>query len=33
VLGDASPLEMSKTEPGALDVERLIGRLEHGVFS
>jgi putative toxin-antitoxin system antitoxin component (TIGR02293 family) len=32
-LGDASPLEMSKTEPGALDVERLIGRLEHGVFS
>jgi putative toxin-antitoxin system antitoxin component (TIGR02293 family) len=33
VLGDASPLEMSKTEPGSLDVERLIGRLEHGVFS
>jgi putative toxin-antitoxin system antitoxin component (TIGR02293 family) len=33
VLGDTSPLEMSKTEPGALDVERLIGRLEHGVFS
>jgi putative toxin-antitoxin system antitoxin component (TIGR02293 family) len=33
VLADASPLEMSKTEPGALEVERLIGRLEHGVFS
>jgi putative toxin-antitoxin system antitoxin component (TIGR02293 family) len=33
VLGDASPLEMSKTEPGNLEVERLIGRLEHGVFS
>ena len=33
VLGLASPLEMSKTEPGALEVERLIGRLEHGVFS
>jgi len=33
VLGHASPLEMSKTEPGSLEVERLIGRLEHGVFS
>ena len=33
VLGRASPLAMSKTEPGALEVERLIGRLEHGVFS
>lgn len=33
VLGLASPLEMSKTEPGALEVEWLIGRLEHGVFS
>lgn len=33
VLNNASPLEMSKTEPGALEVERLIGRLEHGVFS
>ena len=32
-LGSLSPLVMSKTEPGALDVERLIGRLEHGVFS
>lgn len=32
-LGDRSPLEMSRTEPGALEVERLIDRLEHGVFS
>lgn len=32
-LGSRSPLEMSKTEPGALEVERLIGRLEHGVYS
>jgi len=33
ILGRVSPLQMSKTEPGALEVERLIGRLEHGVFS
>jgi putative toxin-antitoxin system antitoxin component (TIGR02293 family) len=32
-LGGASPLDMCKTEPGALEVEQLIGRLEHGVFS
>jgi putative toxin-antitoxin system antitoxin component (TIGR02293 family) len=32
-LGHVSPLEMSKTGPGTLEVERLIGRLEHGVFS
>lgn len=32
-LGGATPLDMSKTEPGALEVEHLIGRLEHGVFS
>jgi putative toxin-antitoxin system antitoxin component (TIGR02293 family) len=25
------PLEHSKTEPGAAEVENLIGRLEHGV--
>jgi putative toxin-antitoxin system antitoxin component (TIGR02293 family) len=31
--GAVSPLALSKTEPGALEVERLIGRLEHGVFS
>lgn len=32
-LGNASPLEMSKTGPGTLEVEKLIGRLEHGVFA
>jgi len=33
VLGGMSPAEMSKTDIGGLEVERLIGRLEHGVFS
>lgn len=32
-LGLVSPLAMTKTEPGAIEVERLIGRTEHGVFS
>lgn len=32
-LGGAAPLAMSKTEPGAQEVEHLISRLEHGVFS
>lgn len=32
-LGGESPINMIRTEPGALEVERLIGRLEHGVFS
>ncbi|MFN2400091.1 MAG: antitoxin Xre/MbcA/ParS toxin-binding domain-containing protein [Gemmatimonadaceae bacterium] len=32
-LGSRTPLSMSKTDPGAIEVERLIGRLEHGVFS
>jgi len=27
------PLEYSRTEPGAREVENLIGRLEHGVFA
>ena len=27
-----SPMEMIKTDVGALEVERLIGQLEHGVF-
>jgi putative toxin-antitoxin system antitoxin component (TIGR02293 family) len=31
-LAGESPLNMSRTEPGSLEVERLIGRLEHGVF-
>ena len=32
-LGNHSPLEMATTETGAREVENLIGRLEHGVFS
>ena len=32
-LGERSPLEMAATETGAREVENLIGRLEHGVFS
>jgi putative toxin-antitoxin system antitoxin component (TIGR02293 family) len=33
VLGGASPLEMVTSEVGAREVDGLIGRLEHGVFS
>ena len=32
-LENHSPLEYSRTELGAREVENLIGRLEHGVFS
>lgn len=32
-LGDATPLGYSATEVGAREVEDLIGRAEHGVFS
>jgi putative toxin-antitoxin system antitoxin component (TIGR02293 family) len=32
-LGGRSPMEYAKTEIGAREVENLIGRLEHGVFS
>lgn len=32
-LGGVSPLEFAKTEVGAREVENLLGRLEHGVFS
>ena len=32
-LGNRSPLTYSRTEVGAREVENLIGRLEHGVFS
>jgi putative toxin-antitoxin system antitoxin component (TIGR02293 family) len=28
-----TPLEMARTEVGAREVERLLGRLEHGVYS
>jgi len=32
-LGGKEPLEFAKTEVGAREVEDLIGRLEHGVFT
>jgi putative toxin-antitoxin system antitoxin component (TIGR02293 family) len=32
-LGDKTPLEYADTEPGAREVEHLLGRIEHGVFS
>lgn len=32
-LGGKTPLELSRTEPGARAVEQLLGRIEHGVFS
>lgn len=32
-LGNEAPAELAKTEFGAHEVERLIGRLEHGVFT
>lgn len=32
-LGNLSPLDMAATETGTREVENLIGRLEHGVFS
>jgi putative toxin-antitoxin system antitoxin component (TIGR02293 family) len=32
-LGGIVPLDLAKSEVGVLEVERLIGRLEHGVFS
>lgn len=32
-LGGKSPLEFADTEPGAREVDALLGRLEHGVFS
>ena len=32
-LGEAMPLDLVKSEVGAREVEALIGRLEHGVFS
>jgi putative toxin-antitoxin system antitoxin component (TIGR02293 family) len=32
-LGRKTPLEYARTEPGAREVENIIGRIEHGVFS
>jgi putative toxin-antitoxin system antitoxin component (TIGR02293 family) len=33
VLAGKSPLDLISTEPGAREVEHVLGRLEHGVFS
>lgn len=33
ILGDETPLQHCSTEVGAREVEQLIGRLRHGVFS
>jgi putative toxin-antitoxin system antitoxin component (TIGR02293 family) len=32
-LGRKTPLEFAQTEPGAREVENVIGRIEHGVYS
>jgi putative toxin-antitoxin system antitoxin component (TIGR02293 family) len=32
-LGGHTPFEFASTEPGAREAERLLGRIEHGVFS
>ena len=32
-LGGETPFEFAATEPGAREAERLLGRIEHGVFS
>lgn len=32
-LGMKTPLQYAETEPGAREVENLLGRLEYGIFS
>jgi len=32
-LGGQTPLQLAATEPGAREVERVLGRIEHGVFA
>jgi putative toxin-antitoxin system antitoxin component (TIGR02293 family) len=32
-LGGRSPLQVAATEPGAREVERVLGRIEHGIFA
>lgn len=32
-LGGRTPLDVSRTEPGAREVEQVLGRIEHGVVS
>ena len=31
--GGQTPLQLTSTEPGAREVEQILGRIEHGVFS
>jgi putative toxin-antitoxin system antitoxin component (TIGR02293 family) len=33
VLAGNTPLDLTRTEPGAREVEHVLGRLEHGIFS
>lgn len=30
-LGNKTPLELAKTEPGAKLIEQVLGRIEHGI--
>lgn len=32
-LGGQTPLQLAATEPGAREVERILGRIEHGIFA
>jgi putative toxin-antitoxin system antitoxin component (TIGR02293 family) len=32
-LGGRTPLQLTATEPGAREVERVLGRIEHGIFA
>ncbi len=32
-LGGRTPLQLAATEPGAREVERVLGRIEHGIFA
>lgn len=32
-LGGRTPLQLAETEPGSREVERVLGRIEHGIFA
>jgi putative toxin-antitoxin system antitoxin component (TIGR02293 family) len=32
-LGSQTPLQLAATEPGSREVERVLGRIEHGIFA
>lgn len=32
-LGGQTPLELAATEPGAREIERVLGRIDHGIFA